>query len=546
MPREGNHLEDLDTGTLKSAILVLEDIEAADGKNAREELLRVNKDNQALQEILYCSLGTEKYHIRLPDKIDSADKLLNPLLSFKKFLVVLQVLNARKIKSTKEAKAKVTGFLRKCHPRLRKWFQRTINHNLRIGVSGTTVEKVYGTGFWTGAKEGEFHYHGCSLAKKMEDAYPGDKEPEFPVAVEFKLDGERSMPFVFFDDGDNYHVEIYTRGKLRKEQVESVEPLMLQFLGVAEKLAEISGIEDSGGMFLDGEFLATDWNETSSAVGKTVNFDEAAFLEQIKVILFDWAPISAYMAKQFDMPWKKRKQLLMQAAGAKRPFEKVMRIEDNVYVLGHKIVHNMDELEAFHARSLDGGFEGSMIKVLNAPHVFHRKHKCILKLKPEDEETGTITRLVSGEGMHSAASNADRQRVLSLMHDWQGDGTCDGIENDGSYFHAMGIEHPDEAVKELRSIIKDSVDRRVSVHLDDDTVSYRYGERLGFFEVDWNGETIHVGGGLRFKAGQDDRMRFWQAREDLVGTKIDFKVQKDQTDVAKARFNKFVRLREDL
>ena len=189
-----------------------------------------------------------------------------------------------------------------------------------------------------------------------------------------------------------------------------------------------------------------------------------------------------------------------------------------------------------------------MLKVVNAPHVFDRKHKYVLKLKPEDDETGTIVECHPGEGMHAAASAHDKSKVKELGDDWMTDSRCSGVDDDGSYFN-MCFEEEDVAaafVASAKETVRDNVDHRISRHREPTIVSYRYGPRLGYFVVDWKGEQIRVGGGLRYKAGNDDRMDFWQRREELVGQPIDFRMQKDKENVAKARFNKFVRIREDL
>ncbi len=548
MPQE-NYLDNLSAETVKTAIMVLEAIESAEGRKAKETLLQENMDNPVLQEFLLKALGKDKYYIRIKGEIESADDRLPLLDSYLKLLKALNALNTRKIKG-KDAKAKVTAFFAACPPRSRKWYQRVLDHDLRLGVSRKTVEKVYGSGFWTGAKEGEFHFHGCCLAKKFEDAYPGDKEPDWPLAAEFKLDGERSLPFLFVRDKEAVELQVYTRRLLRKPEVEGVQPLIDQFLAFSHTLCEIADLPANTDMFLDGEFLASNWNDTSSVVSKTKNFDEAQFLSDVKVILFDWAPVEAYMAKKYELPWKVRKQLLMRAAGAKRRFEKVKRATDNLYVLGHRLVYNMEELSAFHERSLDGGFEGTMLKVLDAPHVFDRKHKYVLKLKPEDDETGEIVECCSGEGMHAAASTGDKAKVKGLVDTGMAEGTCEGVDDDGSYFNIFfdNEENAEAFLAAAKERVKDVTDHRLSRHVAATTVSYRYGPRLGYFVVKWNDDTIHVGGGLRFKAGNDERMDYWQRRAELVGHYIDFRVQRDKASVAKARFNKFVgvRLREDL
>lgn len=231
--------------------------------------------------------------------------------------------------------------------------------------------------------------------------------------------------------------------------------------------------------------------------------------------------------------------LLMRATGAQRPYLKVRPITEHIFVLGHKRVRSMEELNAFHDAAYDMGFEGTMVKDPLAPHRFDRKHKFVLKLKPEDAATGIIKDALPGEGSNGPASPSDLKKVRVAMSE------LGVIEDDGYYLH-LETADPEGVLDDLReNVIDDWGDRRLSAHLDD-TVSYRYSERLGAFSVEYNGAEFNVGGGFTFAAGNDQRMEYWQKRDELIGMPVDFKFQKDKVAVAKARFNGFVRLRFDL
>jgi hypothetical protein len=535
MARDYSYLDNLDASTLKEAILVLEALESSNGSKEREKIAHESKANPVLQEFFLRSLGTEKYYVRLSDDVLSSATTYASVESFKRFMKVLDILSSRRVTGN-EAREKTITFLSKCHPRLRKWYMRTLDHDLRIGMGRRSVEKVFGTGFWSGAEEGEFHYHDCCKAKSYFDYYSAERPIEFPVAMEIKLDGERSLNYIFPDVPE---VQIYTRGKLRKREIEGVRPLLDQYLEVCAKLNELRGAPSNTPLFLDGEFLATDWNETSSVVSKTENFSESDFLAKTKIVLFDWAPVEDYVNKKFDLPWKQRKQLLMRAAGAQRRYIKVKQATDNIYVLGYQLVRNNDELLTFFNWATDGGFEGAMVKVLDAPHVFHRRHKYVMKLKSEKEATGIITGYVAGDKQNAAAPEQQLTRVRKSMQK-----AAQTVEDDGFYVHAF-VDDPEALAAKLRELVNDERDRRISTHVNG-AVSYRHSERLGAFVVDLDGEEVHVGGGFKYKAGQDERMDYWQRRDELIGVPIDIKLQDDSTSVAKARFNRFLRLRWDL
>jgi len=535
MSRDLSYLETLTDDEFKQAIVVLEKLESISGSKKKVELLAEHKDNEVLREFFYRSLGTEKYYIRLKGEVASADQRVGLLHSFRVLITkVLPALAERRYGSN-EAQEKVTDFLSRCNPRVRKWYHRLLLHDLKIGVARTTINKVYGTHFWEGVAEDEFHFHGCCLARKFEDAFTKKIKPNFPYAVEYKLDGERALFFIFPDQDE---IRIYTRGLLRKKEIEGIEDLKQECFEIAEKLNGYRGKAKGDPLFLDGEFLSENWNDTSSQVGSTVNFNEEEFLADVKILLFDWAPVDAYMEREFSMSWKDRKMLLMRATGAKRPYRKVRPITDHIFVLGHKRVNSMEELQAFHNLACDEGFEGTMIKDPAAPHRFDRKHRFVLKMKPEDSATGIIKEVLPGEDSNGPASPGDLKKVRNAMSE------LGVIEDDGYYLH-LATEEPEEILKELQEVINDWSERRLSTHIED-TVSYRYSERLGAFVVEYEDTEFNVGGGFTFAAGNDQRMEFWQQREELVGVPVDFKFQKDKINVAKARFNNFVRLRFDL
>lgn len=535
MARDLSYLETLTDDEFKQAIVVLEKLESVSGSKKKVELLSEYKDNEVLREFFWRSLGTEKYYIRLKGDVASADQRVGLTQSFRVLITkVLPALAARKY-GDKEAREKVTEFLSRCNPRVRKWYHRLLLHDLKIGVARTTINKVYGTGFWEGVAEDEFHFHGCCLAKKFEAAFTEKRPPKFPYAVEYKLDGERALFFVFPEQDE---IRVYTRGLNRKEEIEKIDGLKKECFEIAAKMNGYRGKPEGDPIFLDGEFLSETWNDTSSQVGATVNFDEEKFMADVKIILFDWAPVAAYMEREFSMSWKDRKVLLMRATGATRPYPKVRPITEHIFVLGHKRVNDMKALLAFHDLACDEGFEGIMIKDPTAPHRFDRNHRFVLKMKPEDAATGIIKDVLPGDDSNGPAAAGDLKKIQAAMAE------MGVVEDDGYYLH-LSTDEPEEKLAELQEVINDWSERRLSAHIDG-TVSYRYSERLGAFLVEHEDKEFNVGGGFTFAAGNDQRMEFWQKRDELIGVPVDFKFQKDKTTVATARFNNFVRLRFDL
>jgi len=530
-------LKTVDVDTLKVALEALERLEATEGRKAKEEILLETKDNLVFQFFLKAAMCGDVYFITLDKDIPSSEIRFPHLDAFHTFAKMLIALRDRKVTGN-AAIEKAQRFLSRCHPRLRTWMVRALHRDLRSGIGRRTVEKIFGKEFWVdpeSLKRG-WYYHGCLAAKPYSKVYE-KKSPEFPLAAEVKLDGERACEFYI---GKDDHTYVLSRGNKRKTEIEGVANYQEQLRSFSHQLARVSGLDPS--FYLDGEFLSSDWNQTASVVSRSVNFSSESFLEKVRVILWDWAPVPDYMAGKFSLPWQKRKALLLQAAGLKRPSYKPTRVSQNVYVLGHHIVHNMQQLEELYQWSLDAGFEGLMLKQLDGPHVFHRRHTHVVKMKAEEDATGVIVDVLPGEGQNDVAPLLTISDVEEYLR------SCGKVEDDGYYLHCFvknEKEHK-KVVDGLKEIVHDGVERRISTHISG-CVSYRYSERTGKLVVERRGERFHVGSGIPHKAGNDLRMEFWQKRDELIGMKVDFRIQKATgTENILMRNNRFLRLRRDL
>lgn len=526
---------------LRDAIRALEAMEKASGRLQKEEILADNKDNPYLTDLLKYALDGTVYHVTVNSAIELTGERIPPVKSFSEFVNLLSKLSSRTVTGN-AATEEVLAFLGSVHPRLRKWYMRALHHDLRIGVGKKTIDKVFGRDFLANVEEGaSWYYHGCLLAKSYDDVIvKKGKSLEYPVGVEVKLDGERALLFVFPETDE---VQVWTRGKKRRNKVENVAPFRSWLIEYAREINKRCNVDPNTPLFLDGEFFADNWNQTSSIVRRTKNFSEQDFLEKVRTIVWDWAPIDDYMKREFSLIWKRRKAILMKAAGLKRPSKRITQAYGNIYVMGHRIAYTREELYDIYNRAVDAGFEGLMVKEITAPHVFSRNHTYVLKLKPEDSMTGEVVEVYPGKNKHAEAPPQDRKRVYKALSAYD----AVNLSRDGSYYH-LAVDSMAEAERiadELRDLVSDAADRRISTHLEN-TVSYRYGCRLGYLVVECEGKKFHVGGGFRHKAGQDERMEFWRDRDNLVGMKIDFVAQADPAEVAAARFNRFVRIREDL
>ena len=282
----------------------------------------------------------------------------------------------------------VQRLLASCPSDAAKWYTRILNHDLRIGVGVDIVKTIWGPDFLLGreAKTDSWKFNGCALAKPWEDVWPrGDAK--YPLGVERKLDGERALIFAWPATGE---IIVATRNAKRRNQIEQVLEFKQQVLDFVTALDQS---HTSTPMFIDGEFMAAGWNQTSSLVRRTKNFDPAGFLQHIRLMLFDWAPLASYLAGEFAVPWIKRKSMLILAAGGNHVRATPIKFSPNIFVLGHTVVYNEEQLQAEYNACLDAGHEGIVAKVMDAPELFKRTTNNI-KLKPSAMSTTPISNLI--------------------------------------------------------------------------------------------------------------------------------------------------------
>jgi ATP-dependent DNA ligase len=118
----------------------------------------------------------------------------------------------------------------------------------------------------------------------------------------------------------------------------------------------------------------------------------------------------------------------MKAAGLKKPKRGFTQIVEGIYLVGHTVVFDEDEMKKDNARRLDQSFEGTILKNPEAFMVMKRTAD-VIKLKPTDQGTGTIRKCVPGKGKFAEAKKSAINKVRKEMRRW-GD-----VEDDGYYLH---------------------------------------------------------------------------------------------------------------
>lgn len=343
-----------------NVIDILEQLEGVGGRLEKESILKRNRDNKLLKKALIAALDPYVvYYVnkfKMPKSGQGAREYDNDeaLTYFLKDL--LPKLSSRKLTGNNAKDAVVACFSHMTELQ-QKWCQRIILRNLRAGVQGSTVNKI-----WPDTIKG-FKVQLAETLKTSHDKEKGiilEEEVQYPVHVEPKLDGLRLI--VIKKNGD---VSMYTRNGTVLDTLPSIT-------------AEIaSHLPD--GWVLDGEAMGDDWNESSSVLmsSKTKKDDVNMVFN-----VFDAITVAEWEAQMAMAPLKTRVETVHELLAHFPKKTKVVQVKGAT-------VHNDKELMSFYSATMDGNYEGIMIKDLTATYKFKRSDG-VLKMKPVATYEGVI------------------------------------------------------------------------------------------------------------------------------------------------------------
>jgi len=251
------------------------------------------------------------------------------------------------------------------------WYRRILIKDLRCGVSERTVNKVLSGRF---SKIQGIPLFECMLAH---DGANHEKKIVGKKLLEPKLDGVRVITVI---NAANKTATMYSRnGKLLEN-----------FSHITSAIeANITLFERS--IVLDGEMVSSSFQ----ALMKQVHRKSDVQSEDARLMLFDVLPLSEFMAGKSVMGQRRRSNLLrsMQAV-----FDKIGSID----IVPQKEV-DLDtyigelEFKQYNLDAIEAGYEGIMIKSVDAPYEAKRSHSW-LKMKPFIECSLTAVAVEEGTG----------------------------------------------------------------------------------------------------------------------------------------------------
>ena len=228
-----------------------------------------------------------------------------------------------------------------------------IRRDLRAGVSEKTINKI------CKKTEYEIPVFGCQLATNSE----GRPEMKGTKRFEPKLDGVRVLMFVIPSDFGDVTTVCYSRnGKVFDNFTHIEEQVRDNWIKIAR------GHQNAliNGFVLDGEVIGNTFQELMrQARRKTdVQADDSVFN------IFDIIPLSDFREGHWNAQLRKRIDIL----------EHIRHVVDtmpNVELLPHIMVDldtaaGKDQLERYAKDNVNAGFEGIMIKEMEAPYICKR------------------------------------------------------------------------------------------------------------------------------------------------------------------------------
>ncbi len=225
-----------------------------------------------------------------------------------------------------------------------------IRRDLRCGVSATTINKICkGTNYM-------IPIFGCQLATNSE----GRPEMKGNKRLEPKLDGVRVLLVCIYTDDGEIHTTCYSRnGKVFENFTHIEDQVRSNFTKMVRKIGKA---DVSYGMVFDGEVIGNTFQELMRQARRKDNVQA----EDSVFNIFDIIPINDFRRGHWNAQLSKRIKMLEDI----RPIIDSM---PNVELLPHIMVDldtaaGRDQLDRYAKDQVNNGFEGIMIKDVDAPY----------------------------------------------------------------------------------------------------------------------------------------------------------------------------------
>lgn len=369
---------------LEGAFRALQEMEVAEGSNAKKAILKLNEDNTVLRDLCFAAYGGDKFNSYPTVQFDDVKewKHLEPeaIGRYDDFRPMLLNLRDRNV-SGDAAVELLNSFMDSCSPQEKKWYRRVLEHDLKIGMH-TSFNKLWDFKLLSldgkGPKEGDIVFPGVMLCEKNPKLIEKWGVDEF--FVEPKLDGMRLL-FVLASDGS---WSFFSRQGKNARYNDNLKHIAEDILKAFKKIGIDAGC-------LDGEIMGVDWNSTLAVKRKTLTEQDLIEIQRCYFHAFDVFTDQIIEAKSVQ---KKRRNLLERVCAECLADNKDTRVKLN----SQFVCSTLDEAFVLTQKFLLEGYEGAIAKSPNTFYqVNNKRSRDWIKLKPVDTQDVRVTGVYEGE-----------------------------------------------------------------------------------------------------------------------------------------------------
>ena len=323
------------------------------------------------------------------------------------------------------------------------FYRRILIKDLRCGVSEKTVNKVAKRFNMKGETKYMIPVFACSLAH---DSANHEKKMTGKKQIEVKLDGVRVLAVC-----KGGKVELFSRNG---KQFHNFQHIIDQIeLVLAVKPAPYDCV-------LDGEVMSKDFQDLMKQVHRK---DGKAATDSV-LHLFDFIPLTDFLQGGWDKPQTYRSNLVK------------YWVKENKHLLEHVTACEWEEVDLdtpegnnrfveLNKAAVDGGYEGVMIKDVDAPYECKRTHSW-LKAKPFIEITLKVVDVEEGTGRNEG-------RLGAVIVEGEDDGYNYRLNCGSGFTDSQRDEYWAERSSLIGQLIEIRADARTKSQ-DSDTYSLRF------------------------------------------------------------------------
>ena len=341
---------------------ILTQICSTRGTIAKSSILKEHIDNDNIHRVLFYGLNSfiPFNVVKVPKVTYRLDVPLGEKESWKEFFRIAEMCAKREVTGNSAVEALHT-FFSSVMDTDEKWMRMILKKKLRLGIGTKTINKIF---------IGLIPTFEVSLAQQFDEKRIADVSK---VYVEPKLDGIRCFAIV-----ENNEAKLFARSGKLISNFDNTIGTALRVLG--------------DGCY-DGELMGEDFVALMRQAYRKENTDVSyAYLS-----LFDYLSLEEWRSGDVVTSTKDRYAELKKRVDGSNPF---IDIVDR-----HEVPANVKEIMALHQIFVESGYEGAMVKTIDAPYQFGRSYD-VMKVKTFFDADLIIERLEEGSGRHNGRLGA--------------------------------------------------------------------------------------------------------------------------------------------